>query len=239
VPISAPDDPAQDLTRRGAGAEAVPDAGAGPDADAEAGPGYPRRVSDAASIRALAHPVRLGLLEALAVAGPLTATGASEIIGESPTTCSFHLRQLARYGYVEEAGGGKGRQRPWRLVGLATQISAGEADQEAGLAAAALRELARQRAMDRLSEWDRERQRWPRRWRRLSQENYSVMFVTADELKAFKEDLNALLCRYDTRTANPATRPAGSVPVETLAFIHPVGDPPEADRETATADGGR
>jgi DNA-binding transcriptional ArsR family regulator len=224
VPIAAPDDPA-------------PDAGAGPDAGTE--PGYPRRVSDAASIRALAHPVRLGLLEALAVAGPLTATGASEIIGESPTTCSFHLRQLARYGYVEEAGGGKGRQRPWRLVGVATRISAGEADEEAGLAAEALSDLAMQRAMDRAAAWNREKKRWPQRWRKLSQETYGLMFVTADELEAFREELSVLLCRYDSRSADPATRPAGSVPVETLAVLHPVGDPPAAGGETAAADGGR
>ena len=73
-----------------------------------------REVSDARTFRALGHPVRLALLETLVIEGPLTATEAAEQIGESPTTCSFHLRQLARYGFVEEAGGGKGRARPWR-----------------------------------------------------------------------------------------------------------------------------
>lgn len=81
----------------------------------------PRTLTDPQSLRALGHPVRLALLEAL-LAGPLTATQAGEIIGESPTTCSFHLRQLARYGFVEEAGGGAGRTRsvaadPHRLAG--------------------------------------------------------------------------------------------------------------------------
>ncbi|WP_423202937.1 winged helix-turn-helix domain-containing protein [Micromonospora kangleipakensis] len=66
-------------------------------------------------MRALSHPVRLALMEALGE-GPLTATQAGELIGEIPTTCSFHLRQLARYGFVEEAGGGRGRARPWRLT---------------------------------------------------------------------------------------------------------------------------
>ena len=79
----------------------------------EALPGL-RRVSDAKTFRALAHPVRMALIELLVLSGPLTATEAGERIGESPTTCSFHLRQLARYGFVEEAGGGKGRARPWK-----------------------------------------------------------------------------------------------------------------------------
>jgi predicted ArsR family transcriptional regulator len=60
-------------------------------------------------MRAVAHPVRLALLEALAQHQPMTATQAGEAIGESPTTCSFHLRMLAKYGVVEEAGSGPGR----------------------------------------------------------------------------------------------------------------------------------
>ena len=66
-------------------------------------------------MRALAHPVRLALLEALTDAGQLTATEAGERVGESPANTSFHLRQLAKYGFVEEAEGGTGRRRPWKL----------------------------------------------------------------------------------------------------------------------------
>ena len=36
------------------------------------------------------------------------------MLGESPANCAFHLRTLAKYGFVEEAGGGRGRERPWR-----------------------------------------------------------------------------------------------------------------------------
>src|ERR1700685_2468150 len=70
-----------------------------------------REVTDPKTMRALTHPVRLALLEALALEGPLTATQAGELIGESPTTCSFHFRQLAKYGFVEEAGIGPAGQR--------------------------------------------------------------------------------------------------------------------------------
>ena len=66
-------------------------------------------LTDPRAIRALAHPLRWALLEALGQAGTLTATQASEMLGESPANCAFHLRTLAKYGFVEEAGGGRGR----------------------------------------------------------------------------------------------------------------------------------
>src|ERR1700678_1402201 len=78
-------------------------------------------VSDARTMRALAHPVRIALIEVLMLGGAMTATEAGERIGESPTTCSFHLRQLAKYGLAEEAGGGRGRARPWRMPSIGMQ----------------------------------------------------------------------------------------------------------------------
>jgi hypothetical protein len=77
-------------------------------------------------MRALAHPLRWALLEALQHAGTLTATQAGEILGETPANCAFHLRTLAKYGLVEEAGGGKGRERPWRraITGLTMELAA-------------------------------------------------------------------------------------------------------------------
>ncbi len=68
-----------------------------------------RRMRDANMLRALAHPARIRLLEELALAGPMTATELAARVGESAANCSWHLRQLAKYGYVEEAGGGAGR----------------------------------------------------------------------------------------------------------------------------------
>src|ERR1700685_4122500 len=82
-----------------------------------------RKVTDARTMRALAHPVRIALVEALSLGGAMTATQVGERIGESATTCSFHLRQLAKYGFVEEAGGGTGRSRPWRLTSIGMSFS--------------------------------------------------------------------------------------------------------------------
>ena len=54
----------------------------------------------------------------------MTATQAGEALGESPANVSFHLRTLAKYGFVEEAPGGTGRQRPWRRVAQAHVVEA-------------------------------------------------------------------------------------------------------------------
>src|SRR5918999_5562037 len=71
-------------------------------------------LEDPKALRALAHPVRLRVRELLREEGPMTATEVAERIGESPANCSFHLRTLAKYGFIEEAERGKGRNRPWR-----------------------------------------------------------------------------------------------------------------------------
>jgi DNA-binding transcriptional ArsR family regulator len=94
----------------------------------------PRRLTDAQTLRALAHPVRIALYEELAYGGAMTATELGERIGETPTTCSFHLRQLAKYGFVEEAGGGKGRARPWRLTSFGWNIPSAAHDPETQIA---------------------------------------------------------------------------------------------------------
>src|ERR1700683_2068981 len=85
------------------------------------------RLTDPRALRAYAHPVRLKLVALLRTEGPLTATRAGELLGESSGTCSFHLRQLAKYGLVEEAGGGTGREKPGRGATPATARGGGAA----------------------------------------------------------------------------------------------------------------
>src|SRR5436190_16165765 len=74
-------------------------------------------IRDPRALRALAHPVRLAILERLQGEGPATATTVGEVVGISPSAASYHLRSLARFGLVVDAGGGAGRNRPWRAVG--------------------------------------------------------------------------------------------------------------------------
>ncbi|WP_329560546.1 helix-turn-helix domain-containing protein [Streptomyces uncialis] len=73
------------------------------------------RQLDARSLRGLAHPLRMELLTALRRGGPATASQLASRLGESSGSTSYHLRQLAEYGFVEDAPEqGKGRERWWR-----------------------------------------------------------------------------------------------------------------------------
>ena len=84
------------------------------------------RITDPRAVRALAHPLRLDLIEALVALGPSTAARCGRHLGVSQASCSFHLRQLAKYGFVEEAPPGQDRrERLWRLTELEQEWSSG------------------------------------------------------------------------------------------------------------------
>ena len=187
-----------------------------------------REVSDARTFRALGHPVRLALLETLVIQGPLTATEAAEWIGESPTTCSFHFRQLARYGFVEEAGGGKGRARPWRLTIIGMQSANVHDDPEIEIAAVALAALMRDRQLERYRAWLDTRASYPKEWRKAANEGDYLFWLTPEELEELNLELAEMLIpRARERLTDPGARPAGALPVELLLFTYPVAPPPE------------
>ena len=189
-------------------------------------------------MRALAHPVRIALLEELVIGGALTATEIGERIGESPTTCSFHLRQLAKYGFVEEAGGGKGRARPWRLTSIGISFSHADDDPEAELAAGLLSRMVRERQLERYLAWVETRGTYPREWRKAAEDSEYLFYVTPDELKALTNELSDLLLpRFRERLTDPSLRPPGSVPVEMLMFSFPLSLPEAEGDSAAPADG--
>ncbi|MGW7350865.1 helix-turn-helix domain-containing protein [Streptomyces sp. Z26] len=77
------------------------------------------RITDVRVLGAFAHPLRLRLLHQLMRSGPGTASHCAELLGDSASNCSYHLRLLSRYGLVERVEpeeGADGRDRPWRAV---------------------------------------------------------------------------------------------------------------------------
>lgn len=75
----------------------------------------PREITDPAALRALAHPLRQRILRALAEKGPATSTALGALLGENTGATSYHLRQLAEYGFIDEAPElAKGKERWWR-----------------------------------------------------------------------------------------------------------------------------
>jgi DNA-binding transcriptional ArsR family regulator len=75
-------------------------------------------MNDVRVLRAIAHPVRNRILSEMAATGPTRAADIARDLGIPANQASFHLRQLAKYGLVEEAAdeGRDRRDRVWRLV---------------------------------------------------------------------------------------------------------------------------
>ena len=187
----------------------------------------PRRLLEADTMRALAHPSRMALWELLTVHGPMTATQAAEHVDDSPSNCSFHLRRLARYGLVEEADDvtSAGRSRPWRVthVGYTTRSDdpSGDADAGVDIAAEALSDALVDRALDRHRHWQRGQRAVSPTWRAIGGVAQTVWWATAEEAVTLRAEIDGLVDRFRERLVDPATRPAGARPVEFVALIHP------------------
>ncbi len=181
----------------------------------------PREVTDPRAMRALAHPIRLALLDALADAGALTATEAGERVGESPANASFHLRQLAKYGFVEEAEGGTGRRRPWRLRQLGLRIEDVHDDPETERAGRELDRVFRDRVLARAQEGLEERHALPAEWRAATGMSRFQLYLTPAELETLGEDIRTLIMsRFADRRSGTADRPAGAERVELQYYAY-------------------
>jgi predicted ArsR family transcriptional regulator len=187
----------------------------------------PMSITDPTVMRALAHPVRMALIELFGVHPTLTATQASEALGESPANCAFHLRTLAKYGFIEEAGGGRGRERPWRASGRSHHIrlrTSDLGDKQAQLAAGALEQVWYDRWFARIREVFATRP-WSAEWEDAAGSSQTLTFLTAEELRTVRDEINAIVSRHlDERRVDPTQRPAGALPVEIVTFAYPRHD---------------
>lgn len=184
-----------------------------------------RRIDDAKTLRALAHPTRMRLIELLGTHDTLTATQASELIGESPTNCAFHLRTLAKYGLVTEAERGQGRERPWRRAVTGLDITHDESPASRH-ASVTLVGLYLDRVFERIRDFTVNQRLYPQEIQDLSMVSDAVWWVTLDEMRELKQEINELLFRYLDRVDDPALRPADAVAFKGFTSIRPVDDPP-------------
>jgi DNA-binding transcriptional ArsR family regulator len=181
-----------------------------------------RKLSDARELRALAHPVRMRLYEVLALHRSLTATQASKLVGGSPSSVAYHLRTLAKYGYVEETNDGTGRERPWRMAEIGFSFTEESTDPEAKAAAQALSRQLFKRWLERREEYRRNREQWPEELREAVGDWNTVMFGTVEEFRELQEAFYRLTEKYFDRIKNPELRPEGSQIFELQLFTHPI-----------------
>ena len=202
-------------------------------------------LTDPKAMRALAHPLRWALLEALGHAGTLTATQASEMLGESPANCAFHLRTLARYGFVEEAGGGKGRERPWRQAYRRLSWQARQGDEQFRLAGQALNQIWLDRVLSRARRSLAATASWPEGFEDDLGGSTSMLYVTPDEARELYGELMKTVERTIgqehrfTERKDPARRPPGAVPVEFVLLGYPVLDAPPLPGDSGDSDSDR
>ncbi|HUD80555.1 MAG TPA: helix-turn-helix domain-containing protein [Streptosporangiaceae bacterium] len=184
-----------------------------------------KQVTDPKALRALAHPIRLALVGQLRIHGQLTATQAGELLGESSASCSFHLRQLAKYGLVEEAGGGQGRERPWRATAMYTYWPDVSPDDKVAAAAGLLSTVIAEKWLSDLRRWIDAQPDEPEEWQRAAQFGDTFLYVTASELAELSDRIRELVDVYLDRQTRPELRPPDARLVTFLQVAHPILDP--------------
>jgi DNA-binding transcriptional ArsR family regulator len=173
------------------------------------------QLDSAVRIRALAHPARLAIIEQLENGATATATELAGVIGLSPSATSYHLRELARGGLIQEAEGrGDGRERVWRGAGDgfsfdSDQLSDEDQMQEAyGLLGALLgwQDAEAQRYFADLPDM-------PREWQDASTVYGGKIVATPSEVRELANEVRRLAERYRAGARQP---PAGA---ERVSFV--------------------
>ncbi len=197
----------------------------------------PIKLTDPRMMRALAHQARIAIWAHLGLRGPATATECAQVTGLSPSACSYHLRTLARYGFVEEdrASAADGRERPWRARLIAFTMEDGPGESAAAQVASRLlvenlrasAEGIRARYLDRKSEY-------PAEWQAASGELFSVAHVTPAELTELRARVLEIMAPYVR--LDPAERPDGVLPVQVMLDLVPWFTPEEATQQDPEED---
>ncbi len=150
-------------------------------------------------LRALAHPLRLQLLQVLHAEGPATASQLARRLGESSGATSYHLRALHRAGMVEEAEQRNARERWWkrspeRLM-IPNSVPPGATDSERAelqAAHAQIESMFLERDEAALQRWMDVRYERPLEWQDAQWIGNFRMWATAAEVREFVETVLAL-----------------------------------------------
>lgn len=179
-------------------------------------------LSDPRAIRALAHPARLAIIEALLPGDELTATECASLTGLSPSATSYHLKALQRWDIVE-AGQARadGRDRPWKARGRSIEVSSA-VPQHTVLAETAV-EVFMDRNRVLATEFLEHQADEPAQWRDTMELGNGDYWLTAGELAEISRALRGVLEPYEHR--RPGSRPDGSRRVRIARLIVPRAGP--------------
>ena len=139
-----------------------------------------RTVSDPLAMRALAHPIRVELHGLVAREGSLTAADAARQLGISHALASHHLRQLAKYGFIEPADSPDNRAHPWRVTSTSYELE--PADPGARASLDVLDRHVVERAGQQLAEWQQRRSTEDPEWAESGGTRSGLLYLTPGEL---------------------------------------------------------
>jgi DNA-binding transcriptional ArsR family regulator len=159
------------------------------------------RVSDPQVMRALAHPARIEIIDYLNNTGAaVTATECADMVGLSPSATSYHLRELAKYGLVEQAPSrGDGRERVWQSAGSGLRIKGDLAQPGAREAERALVDAYLTKDFQKTRDWAARKGDEPDDWREASVLMRMQLILTAEELIEVNKQVTAILDPYRQR----------------------------------------
>ena len=157
------------------------------------------QVTDVRALRALAHPLRSQLLGRLRLDGPATASQLGRLFGESSGATSYHLRQLAAYGFVEEVEGqGTARERWWRARHRMTSWQAADVVAQEG-GAEVEDEMIRMQLDQHgrvLNAWREQKDQLDPAWTASASLNDYALRLRPEQASALVAELDAVLTRW-------------------------------------------
>lgn len=169
-------------------------------------------LSDPKAMRALAHPARLAILTQLGTQGSATATEVAEGAGITPSAASYHLRMLAKYGFVEDAPPrGDGRERLWQSTGAPLAVAMSSADRpDVREAKNLLVRALRRNADDELDRAQAATEREPQEWRDATLFARVTLRVDAAEMAHLGRQIEKLLEPYVASRRSAEDAPEGA-----------------------------
>jgi DNA-binding transcriptional ArsR family regulator len=187
---------------------------------------------DASTVKALAHPMRLQILRILRLRKKASVTSLAAELGETTGATSYHLRQLARHGFVEEFAGNErgtkrsGRPQRWWRMAIDEIHTTGFDFMDNEDTREAYTFLLREDLADRerrLANWFATARQWPEEWQLASTEMGGSLELDPTQTRALADELAAVVKRYRELAPGPTAR---SVDVQYAVFPTDTGARP-------------
>ncbi len=164
--------------------------------------------ADPRALRALAHPIRWRLIDAINSEGTLTVTRCSQLLDESTATCSYHLTILAKYGFITRAAG-RGKERPWQLASTDLELRPSDPDVAAAAGGLLDHEVSRLKAsIERAADGERS-----------TKILGTIAWLTPEEARQATAEIRQTLDKYGGRGRDKASRPSEAREVRLFASI--------------------